>query len=68
MFFVKSLMLVDRNFTLENIKDKFHIAIATENHEPDDYSYESLIGNEVYKVLSYNLETVLAEKIVMLEI
>ena len=54
------------NFTLENIKDKFHIDIATGDpiHPgPDDFNYESLIGNEVYKVWSYNLETVLAEKI-----
>lgn len=54
------------NFTLENIRDRFHIDIATGDpiHPgPDDYKYESLIGNEVYKVWSYNLETVLAEKI-----
>src|SRR5574344_1764236 len=54
------------DFNLENIKDKFHIDIATGDpiHPgPDDFSYESLIGNDVYKVWSYNLETVLAEKI-----
>lgn len=54
------------NFTLENMKDSFHIDIATGDPiylGPDDYKYESLIGNEVYKVWSYNLETVLAEKI-----
>lgn len=54
------------NFTLENMRDSFHIDIATGDpiHPgPDDYKYESLIGNEVYKVWSYNLETVLAEKI-----
>lgn len=54
------------NFTLENIKDKFHIDVVTGDPiypGPDDYSYESLISNEVYKVWSYNLETVLAEKI-----
>lgn len=54
------------NFKLENMKDSFHIDIATGDpiHPgPDDYKYESLIGNEVYKVWSYNLETVLAEKI-----
>ncbi len=51
---------------LENIKDKFHIDLATGDPiypRPDNYKYESLIGNEVYKVWSYNLETVLAEKI-----
>ena len=54
------------NFKLENIRDSFHIDIATGDPiypGPDDYKYESLIGNEVYKVWSYNLETVLAEKI-----
>ena len=54
------------NFSLENIKDKFYIDIATGDpiHPgPDDFNYESLLGNEVYKVWSYNLETVLAEKI-----
>lgn len=54
------------NFMLENMKDSFHIDIATGDPihlGPDDYKYESLIGNEVYKVWSYNLETLLAEKI-----
>ena len=54
------------NFMLENIRDSFHIDIATEDPiypGPNNYKYESLIGNEVYKVWSYNLETVLAEKI-----
>ena len=54
------------NFMLENMKDSFHIDIATGDpiHPgPDDYKYESLIGNEVYKVWSYNMERVLAEKI-----
>lgn len=53
-------------FMLENIKDKFHIDLATGDPiypGPDAYKYESLIENEVYKVWSYNLETVLAEKI-----
>ena len=54
------------NFMLENIRDNFHIDIATGDPiypGPVDYKYESLIENEVYKVWSYNLETVLAEKI-----
>ena len=54
------------NFILENIKDKFHIDLATGDPiylGPDNYRYESLIGNEVYKIWAYNLETVLAEKI-----
>ena len=54
------------NFMLENIKDKFHIDLATGDPiypRPDNYRYESLIEDEIYKVWSYNLETVLAEKI-----
>ena len=54
------------NFMLENIRDSFHIDIATGDPiypGPDDYKYKSLIENEVYKVWSYNLETVLSEKI-----
>lgn len=54
------------NFLLEKISDRFHIDIATGDPiypGPVDYSYESLIGNEIYKVWSYNLETLLAEKI-----
>ena len=54
------------NFTLENMRDRFHIDIATGDpiHPgPSDYKYKSLISDEVYKVWSYNLETVLAEKI-----
>ena len=54
------------NFTLENIKDKFHIDLGTGDPiypGPDNYGYESLIGNEIYKVWTYNLETILAEKI-----
>ena len=53
-------------FMLENIKDKFHIDLATGDPifpGPIDYSYKSLIDNEVYYILSYSLETVLAEKI-----
>lgn len=54
------------NYMLENIKDKFHIDLATGDPiypRPDNYKYESLIGDEIYKVWSYNLETILAEKI-----
>lgn len=54
------------NFMLENIKYKFHIDLATGDPiypRPDNYKYESLIGDEIYKVWSYNLETILAEKI-----
>ncbi len=54
------------NFMLENIKDKFHIDLATGDPiypRPDNYRYESLTEDEIYKVWSYNLETILAEKI-----
>ena len=54
------------DFMLENIKDKFHIDLATGDPiypGPDNYKYESLIGCEIYKVWSYNLETIIAEKI-----
>ena len=53
-------------FNLETIKDQFHIDVATGDPiypRPISFNYESLIDNEVYKVWSYNLETVLAEKI-----
>ena len=53
-------------FNLEIIKDQFHIDVATGDPiypRPISFNYESLIDNEVYKVWSYNLETVLAEKI-----
>lgn len=53
-------------FNLENIKDQFHIDVATGDPiypGPTSFNYESLIDNEVYKVWSYNLETILAEKI-----
>ena len=54
------------NFMLENINDKFHIDLATGDPiypKPDNYKYESLVENDIYKVWSYNLETILAEKI-----
>lgn len=54
------------NFMLEKIKDKFHIDLATGDPiypRPDNYRYESLTEDEIYKVWSYNLETILAEKI-----
>lgn len=53
-------------FALEKIRDKIHIDLATGDPifpGPDNYKYESLISDEVYKVWSYNIETILAEKI-----
>ena len=46
-------LMITINFTLENMRDKFHIDIATGYPiypGSDDYKYESLIGNEVYKI------------------
>lgn len=54
------------NFILENIRDKFHIDLATGDPiYPDaiNYKYEALIENKIYNVWAYNLETLLSEKI-----
>lgn len=53
-------------FKLDNIKDKFHIDIATGDPiypGPKYYNYQTLINNKEYKVLTYSIETILAEKI-----
>ena len=53
-------------FLLENIRDIFHVDIATGDPiypGPINYSYQSLIGTDIYRVWSYNLETVIVEKI-----
>ena len=53
-------------FRLEEYSDSFHIDIATGDpiHPgPNDYGYNSLIGNEKYKVWAYSIETILAEKL-----
>ena len=53
-------------YSLEEMKQKFHIDIATGDPiypGPEEFSYEPLIKDDTYKVLSYTLETVLAEKI-----
>lgn len=53
-------------FKLDNIKDKFHIDIATGDQiypGPKYYNYQTLINNKEYKVLTYSIETILAEKI-----
>ncbi len=54
------------NFRLENISDRFHIDIVTGDSiypSPENYKYESLISEDIYNVWTYNLETLLAEKI-----
>ena len=54
------------NFMLENIRDKFHIDLATGDPiypKAINYKYVALIEDKYYRVWSYNLETLLAEKI-----
>lgn len=53
-------------FRLEQMRDSFHIDIATGDPiypGPCNYQYESLLGKDSYKLWSYNLETIVAEKI-----
>lgn len=54
------------DFQLENVKDKFHIDMATGvpiYPRPDSYNYKSLIEKKTYQVWTYTTETVLAEKL-----
>lgn len=54
------------DFQLENVKDKFHIDMATGDPiypRPDSYNYKSLIEKKTYQVWTYTTETVLAEKL-----
>lgn len=51
---------------LENIKDNFHIDIATGDKiipRKLEYSYKSLVGGNDIFVYAYSLETVVAEKL-----
>ena len=51
---------------LENIRQSFHVDVATGDPiTPADieYSYQSLISNEIIAFRAYNLETVIAEKL-----
>lgn len=51
---------------LENIKEKFHIDIATGDPiTPKEivYRYKPILGEEYINLWAYNIETVLAEKI-----
>lgn len=53
-------------FRLDEVNDRFHIDVATGDPihpKPNHYGYNSLIGNETYKVWTYSMETILAEKI-----
>ena len=54
------------DFQLENVKDKFHIDMATGDPiypRPDSYNYKTLIEKKTYQVWTYTTETVLAEKL-----
>lgn len=54
------------DFQLENVKDRFHIDMATGDPiypRPDSYNYKSLIEKKTYQVWTYTTETVLAEKL-----
>ena len=53
-------------FKFETIQDSFHIDIATGDPiypKPHNYNYRSIVGEEIYPVKSYTLETILSEKI-----
>ena len=57
---------VTLRFRLDEYNDSFHIDVATGDpiHPcPNDYGYNSLIGNEKYNVWVYSIETIIAEKI-----
>ena len=49
----------------ENMRDSFHIDVATGDHitpEAVNFNYLPIIGNMPIKILAYNMETILAEK------
>lgn len=51
---------------LDNIKEKFHLDIATGDPitpRAISYRYKPILGNKFIKVWAYNIETVLAEKL-----
>ncbi len=57
---------VDLTVNIENIKEKFHIDVATGDPitpRAITYKYKSLLENKEIKVWAYNIETVLAEKL-----
>ena len=57
---------VDIQIEIDNIKEKFHIDIATgDSITPKEiyYSYKPILGGNYVKLWAYNIETVLAEKI-----
>ena len=57
---------VDIQIKIDNIKEKFHIDIATGDPitpKEINYKYKPIIGDRYVKLWAYNIETVLAEKI-----
>ena len=58
---------VDISAQIEGIKEKFHIDIATGDPiTPSEinYKYRPILSNSYINILAYNIETVLAEKLV----
>ena len=57
---------VDIQIEIDNIKEKFHIDIATGDPitpKEINYKYKPILGDRYIKLWAYNIETVLAEKI-----
>ena len=57
---------VDIEVVIENIKEKFHVDIATGDPiTPKEitYKYTPILGNKKINLLAYNTETILSEKI-----
>lgn len=57
---------VDIQIEIDNIKEKFHIDIATGDPitpKEINYKYKPILGDSYVKLWAYNIETVLAEKI-----
>lgn len=57
---------VDMQVEFENIKEKFHIDIATGDPitpKEINYKYRPVLGDKYIDLWAYNMETVLAEKI-----
>ncbi len=57
---------VDIQIEIDNIKEKFHIDIATGDPitpKEINYKYKPVLGDNYVKLWAYNIETVLAEKV-----
>lgn len=57
---------IDIQIEIDNIKEKFHIDIATGDPitpKEINYKYKPILGDTYVKLWAYNIETVLAEKI-----